>query len=57
MDLKQAYAGLKEDEKLVKSYLLENSVAENEVVFGSVDIHKNTEEKIVDGNRLNVFGG
>jgi hypothetical protein len=40
MDLKAAYAQLKEDEGLVKKYLMSKGVQENEMVFSSINIIK-----------------
>ena len=40
MDLKGAYAQLKEDEAVVKKYLLSKGVQEDEMVFSSVNIIK-----------------
>ena len=40
MDLKSAYAQLKEDENLVKKYLLAKGVQTNEMVFSSITITK-----------------
>jgi len=39
MDLKSAYAQLKEDESVVKKYLLSKGVQEDEMVFSSINIH------------------
>ncbi|MGN6602570.1 MAG: SIMPL domain-containing protein [Ginsengibacter sp.] len=40
MDLKSAYAQLKEDEGMVKKYLLSKGVQEDQIVFSSIDIIK-----------------
>ena len=40
MDLKSAYAELKDDESVVKKYLLSKGVQENEMVFSSINIVK-----------------
>jgi len=40
MDLKAAYAQLKEDEGMVKKYLISKGVQENEMVFSSINIIK-----------------
>jgi hypothetical protein len=40
MDLKSAYAQLKDDESVVKKYLLSKGVQENEMVFSSINIVK-----------------
>ncbi|HSN10457.1 MAG TPA: SIMPL domain-containing protein [Hanamia sp.] len=40
MDLKSAYAQLKDDESVVKKYLLSKGVQENEMVFSSINIIK-----------------
>jgi len=40
MDLKSAYAQLKEDEKTVRNYLTQKGIPESEMVFSSVNIEK-----------------
>lgn len=40
MELKDAYANLKTDEKLVREYLKNQGIADNEVIFSSVVIEK-----------------
>ncbi len=40
LDLKAAYAALKEDESRIKSYLKEKGVAENEMVVSAINIDK-----------------
>ncbi len=40
MDLKSAYAMLKEDERKIRSYLVSKNIKESEVVFSSVEIRK-----------------
>ena len=40
MDLKSAYAQLKDDESVVEKYLLSKGVQENEMVFSSINIVK-----------------
>jgi hypothetical protein len=40
MDLKSAYAQLKEDENVVKKYFLTKGVQEDEMIFSSIDIRK-----------------
>lgn len=40
MDLKEAYASLKVDEKSIRNYLQGKGVADNEIVFSAVEINK-----------------
>ena len=40
MDLKSAYAQLKEDENIVRNYLTGKGIQDNEMVFSSVNINK-----------------
>jgi hypothetical protein len=40
MDLKMAYAQLKEDEQSIRTYLLEKGVQESELIFSAVGIEK-----------------
>lgn len=40
MDLKSAYASLKEDEARIKSYLKEKGITDNEMVFSAINIDK-----------------
>ncbi|MCO6496728.1 MAG: SIMPL domain-containing protein [Chitinophagaceae bacterium] len=40
MDLKNAYAMLKEDEKSIRTYLKEKGIADNQIVFSAIDINK-----------------
>ncbi|MBO4741648.1 MAG: SIMPL domain-containing protein, partial [Bacteroidales bacterium] len=49
MSLQEAYAQLAADTKLVKEYLSEHGIADNEVVFSAVDISKENEYRN-DGN-------
>ena len=46
MDLKSAYAELKDDESKIKSYLAKKGVTENEMVFSAITITKDFEPKI-----------
>ena len=59
MDLKAAYAQIKNDESLVKNYLTSNSIKENELVFSSVSIEKEYDSKTnSSGKEINsVFTG
>lgn len=57
MDLKIAYAELKEDEKAVKAYLATNDVPVKEIVFSSVDVNKNYTSNYVDGKNVSTFNG
>lgn len=53
MDLKSAYALLKEDESKIRSYLKGKGVGENELVFSAVSIDKDFEYKY-DANGRNI---
>ncbi len=44
-NLKVAFANIKKDKKLIKEFLLSNGVAQNELVFKSIDITKNYKTK------------
>lgn len=46
MDLKSAYAMLKNDETMVRAYLLRKGITNNEMVFSSVNIDKLTTPKL-----------
>ena len=53
MDLKTAYAQLKEDENSVRTYLAGKGVQDNEMVFSSVNIDKEFNNKTdKDGNTI-----
>jgi len=53
MDLKAAYAELKEDEKAIRKYLTSKGVNENEILFSAVNINKEFSEKMdPNGRRL-----
>lgn len=53
MDLKTAYAQLKEDENSVRTYLAAKGVQNNEIVFSSVNIDKEFNNKTdKDGNTV-----
>ncbi len=57
MDIKLAYAALKDDEKLVKAYLQENGVANKEIVTSSVNVNKDFNNETVDGRSVSTFNG
>ena len=40
MNLKTAYAQIKNDKKTIKAYLISKGVKENEITFKSIDINK-----------------
>jgi uncharacterized protein len=53
MDLKSAYALLKEDEGKIRTYLKEKAIAENEMVFSAVTIDKDFTTKFdADGKQI-----
>lgn len=45
VDLKSAYAALKADEAEIKDYLLTNGVSDSNILFSSVDMQKNYDNK------------
>lgn len=51
MDLKSAYALLKNDEAMVRQYLLKKGITNNEMVFSSVNINKLTTPKLDKDNK------
>lgn len=59
IDLKMAYTQLKEDEKVVKDYLLAKGLKEKEFVFSAVDVQRLNDEKFDVNGRLvgSVFAG
>lgn len=59
MDLKEAYAMLKQDETRVRDYLRGKGISEKEVVFSSITIYRQYNETFDDrGNRTSsVFNG
>lgn len=58
-DLKVAYANLKNDEQKVKQYLEQKGVAENTIVFSSIDIQRKFNEQYDANGRLigSIFNG
>ncbi len=50
-DLKEAYAQLKADEAEIKRYLNANSIADSNIVFSSVDVQRNYEQRFDEGGR------
>jgi hypothetical protein len=53
MDLKNAYAALKADEQAIRDYLASKGIASNEMLFSSVSINKEFNEKTdQNGRRL-----
>jgi uncharacterized protein len=59
MDLKSAYAALKEDEGKIRGYLKEKGIAEGEMVFSAVTIDKEFDQKMdASGKQIgNEFTG
>ena len=59
MDLKQAYANLKNDEIAIKAYLKKNGLEDNKTVFSSVSINKQYNPVYDNNGRLlsNKFTG
>jgi hypothetical protein len=59
LDLKSAYNTLKEDESVIHSYLNSNSIPDSALVFSSVDIRKNFDNKMDENGRIvgSVFIG
>ena len=59
MELKSAYATLKEDEKLIRIYLNEKGIADSNIVFSSVNVTKNFQRKFDErGNETSAdFSG
>lgn len=58
MDIKTAYAALKEDERLIREYLRKNGVKENEIIFSSVNIREDVEYFFDDRGKNNkIFNG
>lgn len=59
MNLKEAYANLKKDEKEIKNYLLSKGAKDNEIKFSSVNIDKQYENSYgPNGNYVgNYFNG
>lgn len=53
IDLKMAYAALKNDESTIRNYLIKKGVSTNEIVFSSVTINKEF-EAVMDGNSRNI---
>ncbi len=59
LDLKSAYSQLKDDEIKVRSYLKDNGINNDEVVFSSIDITKEFDEKLDENGRKtgSIFTG
>ena len=59
LDLKSAYAAVKQDENTIRQYLKTKGIAENEIVFSSVVISKEFETKSDENGRrsFQVFTG
>src|SRR6266404_916898 len=51
MDLKNAYAALKNDETTIRTYLKDKGIADNEMVFSSININKEFSNKIDETGR------
>lgn len=52
LDLRSAYNALKEDESIIHSYLNSNSIPDSSLVFSSVDIRKNFDNKMDENGRI-----
>lgn len=57
MDLKSAYASVKQDENTIRQYLKTKGVAENEMIFSSVVISKEFENRTDEKQTTQVFSG
>ncbi len=59
MDLKQAYADLKNDEAAIKSYLQKKGIPANEVIFSSININRNYSNRFDENGRITqtIFSG
>ncbi|MEP6616075.1 MAG: SIMPL domain-containing protein [Ginsengibacter sp.] len=59
MDLKSAYAAVKQDENMIRNYLVSKGIAENEMIFSSVVITKDFESRTNENGRQmeQVFSG
>ena len=59
MDLKSAYASVKQDENTIRQYLKTKGVAENEMIFSSVVISKEFENRTEENGKqtTQVFSG
>lgn len=59
MDLKSAYASVKQDENTIRQYLKTKEIAENEMIFSSVVITKEFESRTDENGRqtIQVFSG
>ncbi|MCP9749364.1 SIMPL domain-containing protein [Ferruginibacter sp. HRS2-29] len=51
LDLKSAYASLKEDEARIRSYLAQKGVSENEMVFSAISIDKEFNNRFDENGR------
>lgn len=57
-DLKRAYELLKKDKENIKKYLISKDINEKEILFSSVDIHKEFDFTYdSEGNRYSKFSG
>ncbi|WP_447640066.1 MULTISPECIES: SIMPL domain-containing protein [Chitinophagaceae] len=58
MDLKSAYAELKNDENTIRQYLVKKGIDSKDIVFTAIDISKNFETQTDGNNRsYSVFSG
>ncbi len=57
MDIKTAYAALKEDERLIREYLRKNGIKENEIIFSSVNTMEDIEYYFDKGRNNRIFNG
>jgi uncharacterized protein len=51
-ELRTAYAALKADEAEIRRYLNANNIADSNIVFSSVDVQRNYENRYDDGGRV-----
>ena len=51
-DLRTAYAALKSDEAEIRRYLNANSIADSNIVFSSVDVQRNYENRFDENGRV-----
>ncbi len=59
MDLRSAYASLKEDEKQIRTYLNSKGISDSSIVFSSVDLQKLFDQRYDENGRMtgSVFTG
>ncbi len=59
LDLKSAYIQLKDDEKIVKNYLVSKGIKENNLLFSAVNVQRLEEDRYDNNNKFigRVFSG